>query len=145
MLATLGVDETAERVYWTMLANPDWGLDELAVRLDLTGKQIQVSLDDLFALALVRESFDHPDRFRVLDPGAGLLSALARQHEDLDGTPRRHQPLRGRAQGRQERLDLNAERRSRRLRRRAPGPVACTAAGYRGAERLIPLAGTRRL
>ena len=83
MLATLGVDETAERVYWTMLANPDWGLDELAVRLDLTGKQIRVSLDDLFALSLVRESFDHPDRFRVLDPGAGLLSALARQHEDL--------------------------------------------------------------
>lgn len=83
MLATLGVDETAERVYWTMLANPGWGLGELASRLDLTEKEIRVSLDGLFALSLVRESFDHPDRFRALDPEAGLLSALARQHEDL--------------------------------------------------------------
>lgn len=83
MLATLGVDETAERVYWAMLANPGWGLGELAARLDLSEKQLRASLDDLFALSLVRESFDHPDRFRALDPEAGLLSALARQHEDL--------------------------------------------------------------
>ncbi|WP_034262632.1 helix-turn-helix transcriptional regulator [Actinospica robiniae] len=83
MLSALGVSETAEQVYVAMLAQPDLGVEGLAAQLDLTEAQVGEALDDLFALSLVRESFDRPGRLRALEPEIGLQAALARQHEEL--------------------------------------------------------------
>lgn len=83
MLAALGVDETAEEVYRVMLTHPDWGVVDLIAHLGTTEDRIRAALDELFALSLVRESFDRPGRLRALEPGAGLHAALARQQEEL--------------------------------------------------------------
>lgn len=83
MLAALGVDESAERIYRVVLDHPELGVEGLAAHAGLTEEQVRTALDELFALSLVRESFDQPGRLRALDPEIGLHAALARQQEEL--------------------------------------------------------------
>lgn len=83
VLAAFGVTATAEQVYEAMLAEPGWGVTDLAAHLELTETQVRESLDELFVLSLVRQSFENPGGFHVLDPAAGLQAALARQQEEL--------------------------------------------------------------
>ncbi|GIF13024.1 helix-turn-helix domain-containing protein [Actinoplanes teichomyceticus] len=52
-------------------------------RLGITEDEVRVALDDLFELALLRESAETPGRLHAVDPGIGLRQALARQQAEL--------------------------------------------------------------
>ncbi len=84
MLTALGLDATAEAVYRQMLARPDWGVTQLVAHLDLAEAAVRTALDQLFHLALVRDSADRPGSLHVVDPAVGLAAALAEQEADLD-------------------------------------------------------------
>ncbi|MEV0608289.1 helix-turn-helix transcriptional regulator [Polymorphospora rubra] len=75
MFRSLGLSTTAEAVYRAMLAEPTWGVVELAGALGVSAGQVHDALDELIELALVRES---GDRLRPTNPEVGLAALLAR-------------------------------------------------------------------
>jgi DNA-binding CsgD family transcriptional regulator/sugar-specific transcriptional regulator TrmB len=83
MLLALGLDAAAESVYRQMLAQPGWGVLEIAARLGLAEVQVRDALDRLFELSLVRDSTDHPGALHAVNPEAGLSAALAQQQVEL--------------------------------------------------------------
>jgi DNA-binding CsgD family transcriptional regulator/DNA-binding transcriptional MerR regulator len=83
MLAALGLDSSAERVYREMIAQPDIDIIDLADAVGFTIEETREALDSLFELALVRESADRPGLTHAVSPEAGLRQALARQQAEL--------------------------------------------------------------
>jgi DNA-binding CsgD family transcriptional regulator/sugar-specific transcriptional regulator TrmB len=83
LLAALGLGSDAEQVYRQMLAEPGWGVADLAEHLRVTELDVRTALDALFALSLVRDSADRPGGLHAVSPEVGLGSALARQQEQL--------------------------------------------------------------
>ncbi|MFG2714781.1 LuxR C-terminal-related transcriptional regulator [Streptomyces goshikiensis] len=83
MLATLGLDATAEAVYRTMLAAPRDGVSALAARLGVPETDVRRSLDTLSELALIRPSYDHAGELRAVSPEVGMEILMARQQAEL--------------------------------------------------------------
>lgn len=84
MLEILGLDPQAENVYRLMLAEPGWGIDELAQKLSIEEHAVRIALDRLFDLALLRRSGERDGELRAVSPQVGLQSLLARQQADID-------------------------------------------------------------
>lgn len=83
MLHVFGISDQAEEVYRVMLANPNFGVDELAARLGIGSDAVKSAFDELARAALLRPSLDTPDQWRAVSPEAGLEAALARQQAEL--------------------------------------------------------------
>ncbi|MFE9795365.1 LuxR C-terminal-related transcriptional regulator [Streptomyces goshikiensis] len=83
MLATLGLDTTAEAVYRAMLAAPRDGVKALAARLGVSETDVRRSLDTLSELALIRPSYDHAGELRAVSPEVGMEILMARQQAEL--------------------------------------------------------------
>ncbi|WP_327306124.1 helix-turn-helix transcriptional regulator [Streptomyces sp. NBC_01298] len=83
MLATLGLDATAEAVYRTMLARPRDGVRALAEQLGVTENEVRASLDLLSELALIRPSYEREGELRAVSPEVGMEILMARQQADL--------------------------------------------------------------
>ncbi|MFF3216400.1 LuxR C-terminal-related transcriptional regulator [Streptomyces sp. NPDC002886] len=83
MLATLGLDATAEAVYRTMLARPRDGVRALAEQLGVTETEVRASLDLLSELALIRPSYEREGELRAVSPEVGMEILMARQQADL--------------------------------------------------------------
>jgi sugar-specific transcriptional regulator TrmB/DNA-binding CsgD family transcriptional regulator len=83
LLAAFGLGATAEQVYRQMLAEPDWGVAELAGHLGLSESEVRSALDSLFELSLARNSTDRPGGLHAVSPEVGLSSVLAVQQAQL--------------------------------------------------------------
>ncbi|MFI9271161.1 LuxR C-terminal-related transcriptional regulator [Kitasatospora sp. NPDC052896] len=83
MLATFGLDATAEAVYRAMLARPREGVAGLAAVLALPEDEVRQGLDTLSELALVRPSHDRDGEPRAVPPDIGMELLMARQQEEL--------------------------------------------------------------
>ncbi|MFD7258115.1 LuxR C-terminal-related transcriptional regulator [Streptomyces sp. NPDC059874] len=83
MLATLGLDTTAEAVYRAMLANPRDGVKALAERLGTPEADVRRSLDTLSELALIRPSYEQAGELRPVSPEVGMEILMARQQAEL--------------------------------------------------------------
>ncbi|WP_329383901.1 helix-turn-helix transcriptional regulator [Streptomyces sp. NBC_01351] len=83
MLATLGLDSTAEAVYRAMLANPRDGAKALAARLGTPEADVRRSLDTLSELALIRPSYEQAGELRPVSPEVGMEILMARQQAEL--------------------------------------------------------------
>ncbi|MCX4779165.1 helix-turn-helix transcriptional regulator [Streptomyces sp. NBC_01264] len=83
MLATLGLDATAEAVYRTMLARPRDGVRALSEQLGVTDAEVRSSLDLLSELALIRPSYEQEGELRAVSPEVGMEILMARQQADL--------------------------------------------------------------
>ncbi|MET9606326.1 LuxR C-terminal-related transcriptional regulator [Streptomyces sp. NPDC006512] len=83
MLATLGLDSTAEAVYRTMLACPRDGVKALAERLGVPEDDVRRSLDTLSELALIRPSYERAGELRAVPPEVGMEILMARQQAEL--------------------------------------------------------------
>ncbi|MBR7825723.1 LuxR family transcriptional regulator [Actinospica sp. MGRD01-02] len=84
MLDALGLDETAEDVYRTLLAERTYGVDELCRALGLDEDRVRQALDQMFELALVRRSSERADGWRAVDPQVGLQRLLNRHNAELE-------------------------------------------------------------
>ncbi|MFF3020224.1 LuxR C-terminal-related transcriptional regulator [Streptomyces sp. NPDC057939] len=83
MLATLGLDSTAEAVYRTMLAFPREGVKALGDRLGVPEDDVRRSLDTLSELALIRPSYERAGELRAVTPEVGMEILMARQQAEL--------------------------------------------------------------
>lgn len=83
MLATLGLDATAEAVYRTMLARPRDGVHALAGHLGVSETAIRTSLDLLSELALIRPSYERAGELHAVPPEVGMEILMARQQAEL--------------------------------------------------------------
>ncbi|MEV6208682.1 helix-turn-helix transcriptional regulator [Kitasatospora sp. NPDC051914] len=83
MLATLGLDATAEAVYRAMLAYPQDGVRALVDRLGQPEDAVRRSLDTLSELALVRPSYEREGQLRAVSPEVGMELLMARQQAEL--------------------------------------------------------------
>jgi len=93
VLEQLGISAEAEAVYWAMLENPNWGVEELATRLSVTETSVREALSALAEQALVQPSWNHPDGLRAVSPQVGLMALvdrveqrMRRQYESLELT-----------------------------------------------------------
>jgi DNA-binding CsgD family transcriptional regulator/sugar-specific transcriptional regulator TrmB len=85
----LGLDDIAARVYRTMLTLPQVTVDELSDQLDLENKQVEVALDRLTELSLVRPSYEEDGSLRPISPEVGFEEFLAKQQEALNSQQQR--------------------------------------------------------
>lgn len=83
MLQTLGVDARADLVYRALLTHPDDGVQDLAVHLNISVKDVREALDELSTQSLVRPSDRNPSGFWPLSPRAAVDLLLARQQVEL--------------------------------------------------------------
>ncbi|MDA5283924.1 helix-turn-helix transcriptional regulator [Streptomyces sp. NPDC054904] len=83
MLATLGLDSTAEAVYRAMLAFPREGVKALGDRLGVPEDDVRRSLDTLSELALIRPSYERAGELRAVTPEVGMEILMARQQAEL--------------------------------------------------------------
>lgn len=67
-----------------MLAEPGWGIAELAGKLSIEERTVRIALDRLFELSLLRRSGEREGELRAVSPQVGLQSLLARQQADVD-------------------------------------------------------------
>lgn len=84
MLKQLGLGENDERVYWSLLMDPDLGVADLAREVALTEDEVRLALEHLGELTLLRTSRDTPGRFRPVSPEYGLRILLAHQEAELE-------------------------------------------------------------
>ncbi len=66
-----------------MLANPSWGVTQIAGHLGIDVEQVRTSLDKLAELALLRPSWDEPGVLRPVSPQVGLATLLAKAEADV--------------------------------------------------------------
>jgi DNA-binding CsgD family transcriptional regulator len=95
MLEAFGVDPAAEAIYLAMLRQPNAGTADLSAVLGWTRAEVDVALDELGRLSLLRPSWENPGVLRPVAPAIGLETLLARQQADL--LRRQHQIDEGRA------------------------------------------------
>ncbi|WP_336216866.1 helix-turn-helix transcriptional regulator [Nonomuraea sp. LPB2021202275-12-8] len=82
MLSALGLSTRDESVYRAMLANPQFGIVQIAEQLNLNEDHVREALDILIDLALVRSAFDD-GTLRAVRPQAGLTALLAKVEADV--------------------------------------------------------------
>ncbi|MDH6130940.1 DNA-binding CsgD family transcriptional regulator/predicted DNA-binding transcriptional regulator [Kitasatospora sp. MAA4] len=82
MLQALGLDALTERVYRTLLAEPDWGVERIAANLHLSETQVREALDELLELTLLRPAADS-HALRAVSPEVGLTRLLAHNQNQL--------------------------------------------------------------
>jgi predicted transcriptional regulator len=80
VFAELGLSQSDEAVYRTMLHHPRAGVAELATQLATDEQQVREALDRLLDLALVRVS---GDGLHAVRPQAGLMTLLARAETEV--------------------------------------------------------------
>lgn len=83
VLATLGLDSTAEAVYRSMLARPRDGVRALADHIGVSEADVRRSLDLLSELALIRPSYEREGELRAVSPEVGMEILMARQQAEL--------------------------------------------------------------
>nr|WP_035799578.1 helix-turn-helix transcriptional regulator [Kitasatospora mediocidica] len=83
MLKSFGLDETAERVYRTLLLHPQGELCDIAADLDLTADQLRDKMDQLSSLGLLRAAAGEQDGPQIISPEVGFEALLARQQAEL--------------------------------------------------------------
>jgi sugar-specific transcriptional regulator TrmB/DNA-binding CsgD family transcriptional regulator len=83
MLQALGLSKDADLIYRTLLAEPSFGVAELARGLGLAEPRVRQGLDELARCRLARASAEHPDRLRAVNPEVGLTALLQRQELEL--------------------------------------------------------------
>ena len=83
MLESLGLGADADTTYQLILANPEFGVAELASWLGWPSNRVRAALDELARLSLVRPSGEPPGSVRPVSPELGLTSLLARQEREL--------------------------------------------------------------
>ncbi|GLW55102.1 helix-turn-helix domain-containing protein [Kitasatospora phosalacinea] len=82
MLQALGLSALTEGVYRTLLAEPDWRLDQVAAHLHLSEAEVREALDELLELTLLRPAADS-HALRAVSPEVGLTRLLARNQDQL--------------------------------------------------------------
>lgn len=81
-LANLGLSHEAETIYRTMLAEPTWGIADLATHLSLPERSVRKALDQLADLELLLPA-DSGDGWRAVPPGRGLATLLRHAEEEV--------------------------------------------------------------
>jgi sugar-specific transcriptional regulator TrmB/DNA-binding CsgD family transcriptional regulator len=84
-----GVSANVEAVYLAMLERPTAGIAQVAAYLRITDEDVAQAMDELGRLALVRPSWENPDKMRAVTPSVGLETLYAQQHNDLMQRQRR--------------------------------------------------------
>ncbi|MDI1461296.1 LuxR C-terminal-related transcriptional regulator [Catellatospora sp. KI3] len=82
MLSTLGISEFTESVYRAMLADHTWSVQQLALRLGATEKQIRQALDQLAELALLTDD-GSSGGMKAVGPSVGLSALLAQAETEM--------------------------------------------------------------
>lgn len=80
-LAELGLDTNAERVYRTLLADPEADRETIRDAIGISEPDLGDALSRLAALALVHDSGD--DQPRLINPDAALTALLAQYESDI--------------------------------------------------------------
>ncbi|MBP2706795.1 LuxR family transcriptional regulator [Microbispora sp. RL4-1S] len=83
VLQGFGLDTTSESVYLTILTDPDSTVADLALRLGLAAEVVQVSLDRLRRLSLLRPSRENPGALCPVSPGIALEALIKHQEAEL--------------------------------------------------------------
>ncbi|AKN70370.1 erythropoiesis-stimulating protein [Streptomyces sp. PBH53] len=83
MPETLGMEETTELVYRTMLAHPSEGFDRIRELTGLAEADLRTQLNRLSELALVRPAADDPNRMHAVSPQIGMKVLLAERQAEL--------------------------------------------------------------
>ena len=83
MLEALGLTQSTETLYRTVLEHPDWGVTELVEHLGWPELEIRSSLDELANLYLVHRRTDNPNLVSPVDPHLALRSLLSRTEAEL--------------------------------------------------------------
>ncbi|MEV4411636.1 helix-turn-helix transcriptional regulator [Catellatospora sp. NPDC049609] len=81
MLSSLGIDGFTESVYRAMLADHTSSVQELAIRLGVTEKQIRQALDQLADLSLLAD--DPSGLLKPVGPSVGLAALLAQAEQEM--------------------------------------------------------------
>lgn len=77
MLEALGISQTGEAVYRILLAQPDWGVAEIATYLRVSERTVRAALDELADLSLLQPSSRDPKILCPVSPDIGLAALLA--------------------------------------------------------------------
>lgn len=80
---SLYLDSDAERVYRVVLAQPQWGVVEVARYLGWAEADVRKAFDQLAALALLQQSVDDPNRWRPASRELSLKLLMQRQQAEL--------------------------------------------------------------
>lgn len=83
MLESLGLSTKTESIYRLMLANPQWGVADIAAHLQISEHVVRAGLDELADLALLRPSWDQPGALRPVSPQVGLAALLSRAESEV--------------------------------------------------------------
>ncbi|WFE39722.1 helix-turn-helix domain-containing protein [Micromonospora sp. WMMD998] len=76
MLERLGLSAADEAVYWAMLDNPTWDVDDLIRGLDMPETAVHDALAALADRAMILPSSSRPGELRAVSPQLGLLALL---------------------------------------------------------------------
>lgn len=81
-LTNLGLSREAESIYRTMLAEPTWGVKDLAAHLDLPERAVRKALDQLADLELLLPT-ESGGGWQAVPPGTGLAALLRHAEEEV--------------------------------------------------------------
>lgn len=83
MLESLGLESGTEKVYRLMLANPTWGVAQIAEYLGEDEQAVRQALDQLAALSILQPSWEEPGVLRPVSPQVGLTRLLSQAEADI--------------------------------------------------------------
>jgi sugar-specific transcriptional regulator TrmB/DNA-binding CsgD family transcriptional regulator len=84
MLSAVGVSESEEELYLTVLRQPGLGSAELRERTGMAPTKVNTGLARLEELSLVRRHGNRPVRFSPAPPHGAVMSLVHRHHAELD-------------------------------------------------------------
>ncbi|AXO37698.1 regulatory protein LuxR family [Micromonospora sp. B006] len=76
MIERLGLSATDEAVYWAMVDNPAWDVEDLVTGLDMPETAVHDALAALADHAMILPSSNRPGSLRAVSPQLGLLVLL---------------------------------------------------------------------
>jgi DNA-binding CsgD family transcriptional regulator len=83
VLEALGISQAGEAVYRTLLAQPGWGVAEIADYLRISERTVRSALDELADLSLLRSSSGDLDVPQPVSPDVGLPALLAQSEAQM--------------------------------------------------------------
>lgn len=83
LLACLGVGADEERVYRMMLRRPELNMSDLAAELALEEADVLEAQGGLRSLALVRSSWEEPDRVTAIKPNLALSALISTHQQEI--------------------------------------------------------------
>jgi DNA-binding CsgD family transcriptional regulator len=83
VLEALGISQAGEAVYRTLLAQPDWGITEVADYLRVSERTVRSALDELADLSLLRPASGDVDVLQPVSPDVGLPALLAESEAQM--------------------------------------------------------------